>query len=267
MQSDNGLMRDHIEDAIAGVDTTADTTLVPVSFRMTDGSARIFLNQGFVTVDEDCKWYWKRKHNAVRDEIPDWPPVFIEFTHSRNDLSSNFIERYYESPEEECDAVYELGISTTSDIWIDDETGDEDVDTIAQINRARFYDAFSKIEDSEDLLATYWISVDFAPIPEHADALLNYDGPPAKELLAEYRSDWTETRLRGQAIGETIDGKRIVHFGPVDEYVFPEELKLRVEVYLRENKQYDTVDQVRVTTNGGETLTGIVRDGDVRWNS
>lgn len=265
VRSDDGITREHIVSAVDDTACAADTTVVPVRFQMTDGSARVFLNQGFLTVDEDCQWYRKRKHNVTSDETPDRPPVHLVFTHNVNTRSSGFIRRYYDSPDEECDTAYDLQIGTTTDLWIVDETGDDDVDAIARINRARFYEAFSGIEDSEDLLATYWISVDFERLPEHVDAVLDYDGPPADELLAEYRRDWVEARLRDQAIGEAVDGERIVHFGPVDEHVFSDELKRRIEVYLRETDQFDVVDQVRVTAHDGETLTGSVRDDVVHW--
>lgn len=164
-----------------------------------------------------------------------------------------------------CETTYEVEISTVSGIWDLAETGDPEVDAIAQINRARLYEAYARLEASVDVLETFWTSVDYGAIPEHIEAVLDYDGPPSDELIERYRREWVQSHLRDHAVGDVVDGDRLVDFGQVAEHVFPDEIRHRIEAYLRSDESTAAVDRVRVTTADGQVLTGDVTADGVGW--
>lgn len=267
LQDDTGLDSRQLQDAVtdAVVEAPAESTVVPVKFEMIDGWVDMYLSQGFLSIGSHCEFYKKRDRHRVIDERPSAPPLTLTFNHGRNRRTTDSIKRYYDSPRDQCAVVYDLRLRSKTDIWFFEKGDKELVAPLARINRARFNEAFQRFAASEDLLETFWVSVDFPGDSSRFPQLLNYEGPPADVLLTQYRRDWVESQLLDHAAGDTVDGQRVVSFGPVEQHVFPDELKLRTETYLFESGDHEVVDRVRVTTADGETLVGTVGEETIHW--
>jgi len=268
VQSEDIVSITDLEEAIASINVASDQHLVPLSLSMnlTETQAKVFLNQGFVLVDQDCEYYWKRDKMQVIEETPDRSPTTLQINHTNNFLEfSNPVKQHRDPLEAKSDTLYEIEITTTSDIWTVGGTGDEKIDAIGQINRARLNEAATTIQTNLDVLYGNWVSVDFGGLRDLFTEVLDYSGPPPEELIRQYRVNWVESKLRDKAAGGVVNGERVVSFGQVPELVFPAEIRARVEAYVQDTDSTETIDRVRVATMDETQLEGLVTEDGIEW--
>lgn len=251
VQSEDGISIADMETAIESATVAPDQTLVPLALEMSETQTRVYLNQGFLLVDQDCQYYWKRQKSQVIEETPEYPPMKLSISHKKDPP--------------DYDTHYKIKVTTTSDIWTLAAI-DERVDTLVQINRARLAEAVSNLKSSLELLYADWTSVDFGGQREYFNKVIDNDGPSSEELIYQYRVNWVKSTLLDQATGTVVDGERVVDFGQIPELVFPEELRARIETYVQATDSTETVDCIRVTTDEGIQLQGAVTDDGIDWD-
>ena len=267
VHSEEGITETDIRDRFDQLQKRATGLPVPIRASGVDGTTSVFLNQGWQPMETGSDSYKSIDDYMVIDESPDGPPIFVYIGHSSNSLIHDPIESYYESPQNECKTVYRIKVDVQSDIWIRDETGDEDVDAICRINRAHLAETFDQLIDSHDVLETYFLPSGFPGVHEHMQAVLEYNGPPAEELIRDYRRRWVTEHLRAQARAyETDDGTQGIDFGLVTQQITIEELKKRIETYLMADSSTDPIDEIRVRVEDGTELCGRLSEGSVDWN-
>lgn len=267
VHSEEGITETDIRDRFDQLQKRATGLPVPIRASGVDGTTSVFLNQGWQPMETGSDSYKSIDDYMVIDESPDGPPIFVYIGHSSNSLIHDPIESYYESPQNECKTVYRIKVDVQSDIWIRDETGDEDVDAICRINRAHLAEAFDELIDSHDVLETYFLPSGFPGVHEHMRATLDYNSPPAEELIRDYRQGWVSDHLRAQARAyETEDGTRGIDFGLVTQQITIEELKKRIETYLMADSSTDPIDEIRVRVEDGTELCGRLSEGSVDWD-
>jgi hypothetical protein len=237
---------------------------VPVRFDVVAGPTRVFLNQGLTWIDRGNTAYRKRKHHTLLNESPSHPLASLHLVTRPNSRLSAPVERFYDDSHEECEHVYEVEFLTHSDIWFVDDTGDEWVDAIARINRARLNAAFEQLMRSHDAFETYCLPSGFPGVRKHIRAVLTYDGPDADDLLAQYRRQWVASKLNPRVSGRVADGDRTLDVGRVDERMRAAELRRRVEAFLQ-YEYISPIHRVRVEAADGRPLVGTLSDGSVEW--
>lgn len=268
VSNDEGVTGADVRQALADHSETGQA-LFPINLTPLSCATVVFLNQGFLTLDgsdDDAPFYKMARGTGIIGTTPDVEPMAFVLKHKRNKPFTNPLQTFVDSPRESCETEYRLEVIIQTEHWTTIAPDDPAVDAITRINRARLHEALDTVIQSQDTLEVAYLPSGYLhPVDEDIQRLIAYDGPPADELLADYRRLWVDRHLLPQAVGTARDGHRHVDFGQADELVFPDELKRRIEAYLAADDSGASVDQVTVRTHDGTTLTGTTTDAGVEW--
>ncbi|PSP84574.1 hypothetical protein BRC96_05510 [Halobacteriales archaeon QS_6_64_34] len=101
-----------------------------------------------------------------------------------------------------------------------------------------------------------------------AEAVFDYDGPPAEELIKEYRIDWVESELVETAAQYEEDGNTVFEVMSDAESITTDELRKRTEAYVNQQQTKGNApqaDRLRIIRTDGTPLEARFSDGDIGW--
>ena len=214
---------------------------------------QIFLRSGMQTIDISGSAYYELEQPTVEDS-PNYAPLAFTIIH--------FGPKYGPEDKLEGDSLYRISISTRSDIWFDDTQ-------IAQINRAQLHELLHRIDSVLPVVKRKFSVGEMSGyINADAEAVYDYDGPPADELIKEYRIDWVESELVETAAQYEEGDETIFEVTSDAESVQTAELRLRIEAYVDQQQTKGNApqaDRLRIIRTDGTPLEARFSNGDIEW--
>ncbi|PSP85817.1 hypothetical protein BRC96_01120 [Halobacteriales archaeon QS_6_64_34] len=231
-----------------------DGRIVQNSKVTTDATkVRIFLRSGMQTIDSSGSTYYEREQPTVEDSL-NYAPLVLTIIH--------FGPKYGPEDKLEGDSLYRISISTGSDIWFDDTQ-------IARINRARLHELLHRIDSVLPVVKRKFSVGEMSGyINADAEAVFDYDGPPAEELIREYRIDWVKSELVETAAQYEEDGNTVFEVTSDAESITTDELRKRIEAYVDQQQTKGNAPQadiLRIIRTDGTPLEARFSDGDIEW--
>ena len=214
---------------------------------------RVFLRSGMKTIDPEESPHY-RYDSPDAEGTPDIGPLGFSILH---------LWPHY-GPEEKIDgeSIYRISVLANSNLWLDDTP-------IATINRTRLQSLLHEIDDAFPVVKRKFTVDDMKGYGDaDAEALFNYDGPPAEELIREYRIDWVESELVETAAQYNEGDETIFEVTSDAESVQTAELRLRIEAYVDQQQTKGNApqaDRLRIIRTDGTPLEARFSDGDIRW--
>jgi len=216
-------------------------------------NSRIYLRSGMQTIGAERSPYF-RFESSDAPVGPEYAPIAFSILHLG--------PRYGPEDGLDGDSVYKVGIGTDSDIWFDETP-------IAKINRARLHALLYEIDSALPVFQRSFIVDNMKGYGDaDAEALFNYDGPPAKELIKEYRIDWVESELVETAAQYEENGSTVFEVTSDAESITTDELRKRIEVYVNQQQTKGNApqaDRLRIIRTDGTPLEARFSDSDIEW--
>ncbi|WP_436925778.1 hypothetical protein [Halosimplex amylolyticum] len=249
----HGITYQEYAERVAEIATEDDRVLHVSKVATESTCVKVYLRSGMQTIDATESEYFRNDRSDV-DQVPDHAPLSFSVIHQSS--------KYRPGGKLAGDSVYRITIGTDSDIWFGDTE-------IAQINRARLSKLLHEINDTFPVVAR-----DFSvgEMDRYTDAdpsvVFEYDGPPAEELIREYRIDWVESELVETAAQYDEAGETVFEVTSDAPTVQTEELRKRIEAYVdheREQGNAPQADLLRIVRTDGTQLEAKLTDDTLEW--
>ncbi|QLH80894.1 hypothetical protein [Halosimplex pelagicum] len=251
IRSQSALTGDDVAERLSQLQPDESCVLYASDIVSEQTSVELFFRDGVFAIDGERS---DRYRSSTAATEPKYSPMSCSILHRGPKYSPVELQGG--------ESVYTLSIGTDTDLWFDDSM-------IGQINRARLHEILRTLENSLPIVDCNFTVSDMKSYADpDATAVFEYDGPPADELIREYRIDWVESELVETATQYHEGGEAVFEVTSDAPRVQPEELRKRIEAYVDHQRQQGKppqADRLRVVRTDGTQLEATLTDDTLDW--
>jgi hypothetical protein len=253
LKDEDGIEFEQYEKKVASI-SADDNRVLHISKIATEATkVQVFLRNGMQTISAGTSEYFKNENPDV-DKGLDYAPLNFSITHHGS--------RHAPKGELKGQSVYRVVLRTNSDVWFDDTT-------FARINRARLSEIFYNINSSLPVVALKFSADDLKGYTDTDVAgVFEYGGPPANELIKDYRVNWVQSELVETASQYEEGGETIFEVTSDAESILTDELRRRIEAYVEQQRELGNApqaDRLRIVRTDGTPLEAMFTDSGLEW--
>jgi len=253
IEHSDGVSFETYSERLAGISIESGRILHNSKVAVTAARSSVFLRNGIETIDVEASPYY-RYDSARIDGSPEGGPLGVTVLH----LWPNY------GPEDKLDgdSLYRVTVGTDSNVWFDDTA-------IAHINRARLHALLHRIDEALPVVKRKFTATDMnGYFDPDAAAVFEYDGPPAEQLIREYRVEWVESELVTTSTRYQENGEPVFEVTSDAEALQTDELRRRIEAYVDHQRTQSNVPQaelLRIVRTDGTVLEARFTEEGVVW--